>query len=156
MSAPIGCANDRMELKMFKKIYLMIKNPDFIKLIKFGITGVINTAATLIVFTLFNSLTPIGKIASSTLGYITGMITSYTINRSWTFNTKNSFLSPELIKFVILNLIVMGIGLITLKICVDKFSMGEYVTQYFIVTPLNLILNFIGSRLLVFKNTKNK
>ena len=87
------------------------------KLLKFGITGVMNTAVDFVVYTVLVSVCSMGLYVSQVISYCCGMLNSYAVNRKWTFDTKNGFFSLELVKFVALNLAMMLLGMGIIYLC---------------------------------------
>ncbi len=141
----------------------MLNKQEFIKLIKFGVTGVANTAVDYIVSAIFFNLIGCPQVLSTALGFSCGVVCSYTINRSWTFKTKNGYFSPEFIKFIVVNIIglLINIGLMALftNIVFVNTSLSENAVFYIskiIITAVVMILNFVGSRFWVFKSAEDK
>lgn len=122
-----------------------------LKLIKFGITGVMNTVVDFLVYTLLVSFFSMGLYVSQVISYSCGMLNSYIINRKWTFSTKNGFFSWELVRFVLLNLFMMFLGMGIIYICVQKLMLHELVAKL-ISTALVLLINFFVSNFWVFRS----
>ena len=66
------------------------------KILKFGVTGVMNTAVDFVVYTVLVSVCGMGLYVSQMISYCCGMLNSYVINRKWTFDTRNGFFNKIL------------------------------------------------------------
>lgn len=102
---------------------------------------------------------------AQTLGYTAGTLNSYGVNRSWTFGSKGRFFGPELTRFVLVNLLTLGVSLAALGLLeravgdavltVTAMGRGYNLTRVLIKLPLvalTMTLNFILSRLWVFRS----
>ena len=120
------------------------------KFLKFGITGVMNTAVDFLVYTLLVSVCGMGLYVSQVISYCCGMLNSYVINRKWTFSTKNGFFSLELVKFVILNLAMMLLGMGIIYLAAERLGLHKLIGKL-ISTVLVMVINFVISNLWVFR-----
>lgn len=135
------------------KIKEIAKSEDFRKFIKFGITGGLNTVVDFVVYSCLVGLFSANIYLAQVIGYSCGTLNSYIINRSWTFHSKNAFFSRELLKFIVVNLITLGISLIAMYFLKSWFSLHEMILKI-PVLAVTIVVNFILSRLWVFKSTK--
>ena len=122
-----------------------------VKLVKFGITGVMNTAVDFLVYTLLVSFFSMGLYVSQIISYSCGMLNSYVVNRKWTFSTKNGFFSGDLVRFIVLNLSMMLLGMGIIYVCTQKLMFHKLVAKL-ISTLLVLIINFLISNFWVFRS----
>ncbi|MEM1484193.1 GtrA family protein [Oscillospiraceae bacterium PP1C4] len=126
-------------------------NQDEIKrIVKFGITGVINTLVDVGIYSLLAVLMGTNVFIAQFCGYTAGMLNSFLINRSWTFKTSDRFFSLQLVKFVITNLVVLVISMFLLKVFMDFFGMGRLIAKL-VTICFTIVLNFLISRFWVFK-----
>jgi putative flippase GtrA len=121
------------------------------KLFKFGITGIMNTVVDFAVYTVLVSLAGMGLYVSQVISYCCGMLNSYAVNRKWTFDTKNGFFSLELVKFIVLNLAMMLLGMGIIYLCVEQMGFHKLVGKL-VSTVLVMAINFVVSNLWVFRN----
>lgn len=121
------------------------------KLFKFGITGIMNTVVDFAVYTVLVSLAGMGLYVSQVISYCCGMLNSYAVNRKWTFDTKNGFFSLELVKFIVLNLAMMLLGMGIIYLCVEQMGFRKLVGKL-VSTVLVMAINFVVSNLWVFRN----
>lgn len=129
---------------------------ELVKIIKFGITGGLNTAIDIAVYFLLFNAFGISKYIAQPIGYITGTINSYIVNRKWTFNTQSKFFSRVFIKFIIVNLIALVVGQFVLWVCTNTFGLEGTMLKdalcKLIVVFFTIAINFTGSRLWVFES----
>ena len=86
---------------------------------------------------------------SKTGGSCAGMLNSYLINRRWTFRSSRRFFSVELARFVLSNLVVLGISILLIG-AFRYFGLPE-LPAMLLSTCVTLAINFLFSRLWVFR-----
>lgn len=137
-------------------------NEQWKRLIKFGITGVANTLVDFIVFTILSQFLLINVYVAQVFGYSAGILNSYIINRSWTFQTKNKFFSSEFLRFIFVNLVMLGISVLLLYLFNDILEMKQLLIfgkqwgsllAKLIATGIVMLLGFFVNRKFVFQNT---
>lgn len=126
---------------------------DIKKFIKFCVVGIVNTSITFCIFYLLSETMGINYLVSSLLGYIAGVICSFSFNKRWTFNNKDNKAILQFGKFIILNLLSLGINLLILYICVKVFFISKVISQI-VATGFTTAFNFLGSKVFVFAGTK--
>ncbi|MBQ4610901.1 MAG: GtrA family protein [Clostridia bacterium] len=126
---------------------------NFKQLIKFGVVGVMNTAVDFLAYQLLTFL-GVNYAAAQCISYSCGVLNSYIFNSSWTFKEAAKHERGEFISFIAVNLISLGISVALLKVCYDVLGIESNLVSKAIVTPIVMIINFIGTKLLVFKNKK--
>ena len=84
-------------------------NDGVIRFIKFGMVGVINTLVNWIIFFILNAL-GMYYILANIIAYILGTVNSYLWNTLWVFKYKDKASTETTIKFIILNLIGLGLN----------------------------------------------
>ena len=142
----------------------------FVQLIKFGIVGISNTFIDLLVTMILNAAFGIYYVAKI-IGYACGIINSYAWNSRWTFKEEHKKSAKEIISFVAVNLVTLGISLVLQWLLRDKlhldaqwmaFAGNNLLTRIvngerfclIIASGIALIINFIGNKLFVFKEKK--
>ncbi len=121
-----------------------------IKAGKFAIVGVANTLLDMGVFWLLSVLLGINPYISQVISYSCGMLNSYIFNRSWTFRSQAKFFSPALLRFIILNLIMLGISTGLLFVLLDILAVPKMIAKVG-ATIITLVISFVVNRLWVFK-----
>ena len=151
----------------------------FIQLIKFALVGLSNTIVDMIVnigvtkllelFFTGGWITYVAKI----IGYCCGILNSYILNSRWTFKEERRQDAREIVSFVAVNLIVLGISLgliwvFTNVFHIDEWWLGlglpEWLTKLIggrlfcslLATVICIFVNFILNKLFVFKGGKKE
>lgn len=125
---------------------------DFKKFLKFGLTGGLNTVIDFAVYTVLLSVFGVNLYAAQVAGYACGTLNSYIVNRSWTFQSKNKFLSGELIRFILVNLITLGISLVLMYSLQLFFPGMNKIILKLPVVAATIVVNFVLSKLWVFRS----
>lgn len=125
----------------------------FIQFLKFNAVGLVNTLIDFVIFTLLNSLGMVYALAQ-VISYSAGTANSFILNKKVTFKdhkrgSKEGFDKAQLLKFIILNLVVLGISLLLMHLLADKLGIQVLISKV-LVTFVTVIINFFGSRKWVF------
>lgn len=120
-----------------------------IRVLKFAIVGVANTALDFCVFLLLFRALDWGIIPSNIVAYLLAVTNSYVFNRIWTFKSRAirpiSFLSYS--KFVAVSSVGLAVGTITIYLLksVMFVEMAKLLSTF-----ATLIWNYLGTRFWVF------
>ena len=125
-----------------------LKN-EFSKLVKFGITGVMNTLVDFVVFLLLTNI-GVAIYLAQVVSYSCGMLNSYIVNRSWTFKSKGKFFSRQMIRFIVVNLLLLLLSLAMLWVFTEQVGLIKIVAKL-CSTVLIMVIGFIVNRIWVFK-----
>lgn len=134
--------------------------------IKFALIGVVNTLVDLIVFKILNAAFH-WVIPAQIIAYAAGIANSYILNSSWTFREERKRDVREMILFIAVNLVSLGVSIGVLKLCEHCGITDTWVETWrpgflawllngafvckLIATPCAIVVNFIGNKLFVFK-----
>ena len=136
---------------------------EIVKIVKFGLTGIMNTIVDWAVSSICFVLIKLSEVLSNGIGYAAGLIFSYTVNRRWTFKTKEKFFSAEMLKFfangVIMLLINMGLTKLFVDVIFANSALSDTLVYYIskaIITAIVMVLNYLSSRFLIFRNTQKQ
>jgi putative flippase GtrA len=110
------------------------------KLLKFSLIGLINTLITIISYIVLVKL-GVNYILANCISYMIGLLNSYYWNKKWVFNYNEQHISV-FVKFIIVNLFVLGINTLSIYLCVHNFGLNHYFAQL-IATAIGMIFNFI-------------
>lgn len=137
---------------MIKNIYL--KYQEIIKYLIFGILTTIVSLLTyyLLVFTILNPKNPIELQTANIISWITCVTFSYITNRKYVFHSKNKNIIKEIINFYASRLTTLFLDMMIMFIFVTKLEFNDKIIKI-IVQIIIIILNYILSKLLVFKKT---
>jgi putative flippase GtrA len=119
-----------------------------LQFVKFNLVGIMNTAVDFAVFTLLTFL-GMQYLIAQVISYSCGIVNSYLWNKFWTFQQKKGFSSAEVLKFIIVNIVSLGVSLFFLYIFRDKVGLHVLVSKL-IATLLAVIVNFAGNKFWVF------
>lgn len=125
-----------------------LKN-EFSKLVKFGITGVMNTLVDFVVFLLLTNI-GVAIYLAQVVSYSCGMLNSYIVNRSWTFKSKGKFFSRQMIRFIVVNLLLLLLSLAMLWVFTEQLGLIKIIAKL-CSTVLIMVIGFIVNRIWVFK-----
>lgn len=123
----------------------MAKRP--LEFIKFSLVGAVNTVIDFTVFTVLSNMGVL-LLAAQCVSYTCGVLNSYLLNRTWTFRGRGQY-SGQLIRFLALNL---GTLTITYGMLVyfHDYLVWPILVSKLLATGVSLVINFMGSRLLIF------
>jgi len=125
------------------------KLTELVKAAKFAVVGVANTLIDYGVFALLAQVLSVDVYLSQVISYSCGILNSYIFNRSWTFKAESSFFSPTLVRFLVLNLCMLGVstGLLALFL---QFGLSKLVAKGCTVV-VTMAVGFVVNRLWVFR-----
>lgn len=125
------------------------------QLVKFGVTGVFSTAVNYAVYLLVLFCTKDLYLFAAAVGFLTGLVAGYPLNRFWTFRegrnpTVNEPLLP--LKYGLVYFSSLLLGLLSLSMFVEFFHIDPRYANIF-STVQTICTNFIGLKSLVFRPT---
>ncbi len=132
-------------------LIMMMKKKTEIQLVKFGLIGFFNTALDFGIFALLSKATDLLPEVSHVISYSCGVINSYFWNRTWTFHKKGRSHPMEFAKFVLVNLISLGISTLVLSFLSSGAGLSVYPAKLGAIA-CSLTVNFLGSKLIVFRD----
>lgn len=138
---------------MIKNIYLKYK--EIINYLIFGVLTTIVSLLTyyLLVLTILNPNNPIQLQIANIISWITCVTFAYITNRKYVFNSKDKNIIKEIIKFYSSRLTTLFLDMLIMFIFVTKLELNDKLMKI-IVQVIIIILNYILSKLLVFKKKK--
>lgn len=123
--------------------------------LRFGTVGVVNTVMSYVIFMLaLAALPPVaGRAALAQVpAYGVGMVTSFLLNRLWTFAAARDGVEPvggQVGRFVVTQVACLALTAMGLSLCIER--LGLPVTPSWLAVSLCVILlNFAAQRLWVF------
>jgi putative flippase GtrA len=117
---------------------------------RFVVVGAFNTGIGLACIFAAKALLGWGDLAANVGGYGVGLITSFALNRTWTFRDRGR-ISPALLRFLGAFLLAYLANLATVFALRDLAGVDSYVAQAAGVVPYTALF-FIASRAFVFLN----
>jgi len=139
---------------MIKNLYLKYK-----EIINYLIFGVLTTVVSLLtyyllVFTILNPNNPLELQIANIVSWITCVTFAYITNRIYVFNSKNKNIIKEIIKFYSSRITTLFIDMAFMFILVTKLKLNDKIIKI-IIQIIIIILNYILSKILVFKQNKS-
>jgi putative flippase GtrA len=122
-----------------------------IEVIKFAIVGIANTAIGLAVIYLMKLTLDMRDVPANMIGYTAGLLTSFALNRNWTFRDAGATV-PALLRFIVVFLCAYTANLLVVMGLI-RLGINSYVAQAAGILPYT-ILFFLGSRYLAFRHTR--
>lgn len=136
---------------MIKKIIKFIdKKIDLKKFMKFGITGVLNTALDFAVYTMCLEAFLLDIKFAQPAGQAVAIVNSYLINKNWTFGKRKGYNIAEILKFLLINGGSIAINILGVYILHDILEVNEYLCKIPIAV-ITVTINYFGNKLFVFK-----
>lgn len=124
-------------------------NKDVIrKFVRFCAVGVGNTAIDVLCFFVL-TVSGFSYGGAQVLAYSAGMINSYILNRTWTFQVRYNRGLQEMARFLTVNLLSLAVSSLILFLCYDTAHQVLWVSKI-AATGGGIVLNFVGSHLWVF------
>lgn len=114
---------------------------------RFCLVGAVNTGVDFMVFALLSNLGVL-LLPAQVVSYTCGILNSFLLNRKWTFSSRRRS-TGQLLRFLLLNLFTLSITYGLLVYFTDQFGWSVLVSKL-LATAASLVINFTGSRLLVF------
>ncbi len=137
-------------MERLKRFYLSGAIRQFLR---FAVVGVANTGVDFIIFSIVHGIYGIHPIFSQVISYSCGVLNSYILNRLWTFRVRNRARIKEFLSFLAINLLSLGTSIVIIYILIDLWFLNVYLAKG-AATMIALVINFIGSKLFVFKSAK--
>lgn len=88
---------------------------------------------------------------NTVLNWSAGVAVAYPMNRSWVFHSKNPEIGKEFIGFAASRVTTLIIEEVVMIVCVNVIGINQFISKYVIASILVIILNYVFSKLLVFK-----
>lgn len=117
--------------------------------VRFCIIGLLCTCLNYGVFYLLCEATNIHYIVASAIGFISGTVVGYFLNKLWTFGVKKKK-HGYVFKYFLVYTFSLVVGLVLLKFLVVYYHMQEKIAGLLIIGVTTMI-NFVGSKYWIFK-----
>ncbi len=152
---------EKVFFKILEKIKL-VKIVDWykshIEVMRYLIFGVLTTAINIISYSIFYYFLGIENIISNVIAWIVSVIFAYLTNRKYVFESKANTIKTmivEIFSFFASRLVTLGIDEAIMYVTVDKWQWNGLLMKI-LSNILVIILNFIFSKLIVFKKNRGK
>ena len=88
---------------------------------------------------------------NNTISWVAAVVFAYPLNRKWVFQSTNPEKFKEFLGFTASRVSTWIIELFVMWLCVNVMGWNQYLSKYLIASVLVVILNYVFSKLLVFK-----
>jgi putative flippase GtrA len=123
-----------------------------LKLLRFLMVGLANTALGLSVIYFAKLVLRLDDVVANAMGYALGLLASYALNSAWTFDYRGRNVTA-IGKFLAAFLISYGVNLLTVW-CLIQASVNSYVAQAAGIPPYTLCF-YLLCRLIVFRDKRH-
>ena len=120
------------------------------EVISYLIFGVLTTVVNIVVYYVFNTWLQVNYLVSNAIAWIASVLFAYITNRKYVFESKNTSMFNELVKFISARLSTGIMDMILMWLLVDVLSMNSMVSKI-VVNVLVIVLNYVLSKVFVFK-----
>lgn len=124
------------------------------RLIRYLLVGVANTCVGLGITYFAMYFLQFNIVSSNALGYAIGILVSFSLNKSWTFNSDDHVIYSFL-RYLLVLAVAYVVNLATVLHLNSHFSVNPYIAQALGVFPYTAI-GFIGSRYFAFRSQGGK
>ena len=122
-----------------------------------GITTVINWGVSFLLDAfVFDSSVPLQNTVINVIAWFVAVVASFPMNRKWVFQSKNPNWIGEFFGFTASRLTTLGIEELVMLLCVNVFGIPFRISKVFIASVIVIILNYVFSKILVFRKGQRK
>lgn len=127
-------------------------------IIMYGIFGVLTTVINLACYEILYNHLNVSNVTSNVIAWIVAVIFAYITNKIWVFESKSlkiKVLLSEIWRFVSCRLATGALDLIIMYIGVDVLN-GPAMILKIVSNVVVIILNYIASKLVIFKKSRKE
>jgi dolichol-phosphate mannosyltransferase len=118
--------------------------------VKFGIVGASGLVVNAIIAHLLKHYTTLSGFTDFAIGFMSGGVSNYVLNRIWTFRSTRPPLIEGL-QFLTVSLISLGIGK-AIFVLADHFNFNHFTITWFLATLGGIFVNFFLNKYWTFKH----
>lgn len=149
-------ANPRVIMRAFQEFFVLFKSRLGIvprqQLIRFALVGIVNTVLDLGIYVYLIDATRFFAdhlIIAKMFSFLCGTVSSFLLNRYWTFKKKTQLGLTEIVRFYLTVAGGLGLDLLSLSILLSVFHMNNVIAAI-IATLIAFIWNFMLMKLWVY------
>lgn len=140
-----------MKSKIISAVKYIDDKVNIEKFLKFGITGVMNTAIDWGIYTLCIEVFMMRSAwTAQFFGTVFAMANSFVVNKLWTFKKTKGFEFGELRRFLLVNAVSLGLSMVAIYILSDIVGVNKYLAKVPIAF-VTIVINYFGNKLFVFR-----
>lgn len=140
-------------LKKLKEIYLKYE-----EVINYLIFGFLTTIVNIAVYYIFYEIMRMGNISSNIIAWILSVLFAYLTNKIWVFKSYKKTLKKiiiEIFSFFSCRFVTGFLDTILMYITIEILNF-EAIKMKILINIIVIILNYISSKYLIFKNKKER
>ena len=115
------------------------------------ITTIVNWVTSFVLDGVLDSSVPVQNTIINVIAWIVAVLVSFPLNRKWVFRSKNPEWFKEFLGFTGSRVSTLLIEELIMLLCVNLLGIDFKIAKVFIASVLVMILNYVFSKLLVFK-----
>ncbi len=119
--------------------------------VKFGIVGASGFVVNLVIFTILQRLTALPIWIDFSIGFMTGGVYNYFLNRIWTFRS-TGHAGKEGAQFLTVSFFAMLLGDAVIYVLEHVLGYHHHHTAWLLATLSGMFLNFFANKYWTFKN----
>jgi putative flippase GtrA len=126
------------------------------EVIMYLIFGVLTTLINILSYMMFNKLLKMDIYVSNAIAWILAVLFAYVTNRKYVFDSRVRRFKDkvrEITSFYACRLLTFGVDMLSMYLLIDLFKIDDMVSKL-IVNVIVIILNYVLSKLIIFKNNK--
>ncbi|MBQ7062075.1 MAG: GtrA family protein [Bacteroidales bacterium] len=120
-----------------------------LRFLRFCVVGASGTAIDFGLTWLCKEVLKIPKFLSNAIGFVVAATSNYILNRIWTWESTNSEVGVEYVKFFTVSLIGLGLNTLILYLLHEKARMNFYLSKVF-ATGVVMLWNFFANNFFTF------
>jgi len=120
---------------------------------KFSIVGILSTVFNYGVFVFFYKIVNFHYMLSSIIGYVSGLLLGYQINKNWTFIDQVHKSKIYIVSYITVYVVSLISSQISLLYFVEILLIKPLYANIFAIV-LSTVMNFLGTNFFVFKNNE--
>lgn len=131
---------------------LLVKYREIVVYLIVGVmTTIVSWAACFVLERMMDADIAWQNMVINTFGWAAGVLFSYPLNRKWVFQSTNSRVFAEFLKFASSRASTWALDLFVMWLTVNVLDMNYWIAKIFISSVLVTIINYICSKLLIFR-----
>ncbi|MDU3411328.1 MAG: GtrA family protein [Clostridium sp.] len=118
------------------------------------IFGVLSTVVNIVTYVFFSMVVGLNYLVANLIAWIIAVFFAYITNKFWVFGSKEikfNYLLKEISSFVGCRLFSGGIEMLIMFVMISVLNINDFVVKI-ITNVIVVILNYIFSKLLIFRN----
>ena len=124
---------------------------------RYLVFGALSTVVNIVVFAICAKLANFSTAVSNTIAWIVAVLFAYVTNKIYVFNSKSTGIKDlvrEIISFFSARIVTLIIETVFLWVVIDKLGFNSILMKI-ISNVIVIILNFVFSKIFIFKKEKN-